>query len=142
MGDMLGNALSALVSYQRALATTSHNIANADTEGYSRQRVDFATRVPQQLGNTTIGSGVKVSSVSRVYDNFTAGQLRSAQAAFSAVNNSYQLASQLDNALADPNLGLGASLSRYYNSIQAVADDPSSISSRQLMLAEAPGLGA
>jgi len=141
MGDMLGNALSALVSYQRALATTSHNIANADTEGYSRQRVDFATRVPQQLGNTTIGSGVKVSSVSRVYDNFTAGQLRSAQAAFSAVNNSYQLASQLDNALADPNLGLGASLSRYYNSIQGVADDPSSISSRQLMLAEAQGLG-
>jgi len=141
MGDMLGNALSALVSYQRALATTSHNIANADTEGYSRQRVDFATRVPQQLGSTTIGSGVKVASVSRVYDNFTAGQLRSAQAAFSAVDNSYQLASQLDNALADPNLGLGASLSRYYNSIQGVADDPSSISSRQLMLAEAQGLG-
>ncbi|MDF1690897.1 MAG: flagellar hook-associated protein FlgK [Zhongshania sp.] len=141
MGDMLGNALSALVSYQRALATTSHNIANADTEGYSRQRVDFATRTPQQLGSTTIGSGVKVSSVSRVYDNFTAGQLRSAQAAFSAVDNSYQLASQLDNALADPNLGLGAALSRYYNSIQGVADDPSSISSRQLMLAEAQGLG-
>ena len=41
MGDMLGNALSGLVSYQRALATTSHNIANADTEGYSRQKVDF-----------------------------------------------------------------------------------------------------
>ncbi len=141
MGDMLGNALSGLLANQRALATTSHNIANADTEGYSRQKVDFATRVPQQLGGITIGSGVSISSVSRVYDNFTAGQLRSAQAAYSAVESSYQMAAQLDNGLADPELGLGAALSRFYNSVQDVADDPSSITSRQLLLAEAQGLG-
>ncbi|WP_373077197.1 flagellar hook-associated protein FlgK [Zhongshania sp.] len=141
MGDMLGNALSGLIASQRALATTSHNIANVDTEGYSRQKVDFATRIPQQLGGMSIGSGVTVSSVSRIYDGFTAGQLRSAQAAFSSVDASYQMASQLDNALADPELGVGAALSRFYNSVQGVADDPSSITSRQLMLAEAQGLG-
>jgi flagellar hook-associated protein 1 FlgK len=141
MGDMLGNALSALVSNQRALATTSHNIANAGTEGYSRQRVDFNTRVPQQAGNGVIGSGVQVSGISRVYDSFTAQQLRSAQAAFSSVETTFAMASQLDNVLADPNLGVSASLSRFYNSVQDVADDPSSITSRQLMLAEARGLG-
>ena len=141
MGDMLGNALSGLVSYQRALATTSHNIANADTEGYSRQKVDFATRVPSQSGNLTIGSGVKVSSVSRVYSSFTVDQLRSSQSAFAQADAYYQLTTQVDNALADTELGLSASLSRFYNSLQDVADNPSSISARQLMLAEAQGLG-
>ncbi|CAA0099878.1 flagellar hook-associated protein FlgK [Zhongshania aliphaticivorans] len=141
MGDMLGNALSGLISYQRALATTSHNIANADTEGYSRQRVDFATRIPQQSGSITVGSGVKVSSISRVYDSFTVDQLRYSQAAFSQADTYYQLTSQVDNTLADTELGLSASLSRFYNSLQDVADNPSSISARQLMLAEAQGLG-
>ena len=141
MGDMLGNALSGLVSYQRALATTSHNIANADTEGYSRQKVDFATRIPSQAGNLSIGSGVNVSSISRVYDSFTVDQLRHSQAAFSQADSYYQLTSQVDNALADTELGLSASLSRFYNSLQDVADNPSSISARQLMLAEAQGLG-
>lgn len=141
MGDMLGNALSGLVSYQRALATTSHNIANADTEGYSRQKVDFATRVPSQSGNLTIGSGVKVSSISRVYDSFTVDQLRNSQAAFSQADSYLQLATQVDNTLADTDLGLSASLSRFYNSLQDVADNPSSIPARQLMLAEAQSLG-
>jgi flagellar hook-associated protein 1 FlgK len=141
MGDMLGNALSGLVSYQRALATTSHNIANADTEGYSRQKVDFATRVPSQSGSLTIGSGVKVSSVSRVYDSFTVDQLRNSQAAFSQADSYFQLANQVDNVLADADLGLSASLSRFYNSLQDAADNPSSIPARQLMLAEAESLG-
>jgi flagellar hook-associated protein 1 FlgK len=141
MGDMLGNALSGLVSYQRALATTGHNIANVDTEGYSRQKVDFATRTPSQSGSLTLGSGVKVSSVSRVYDSFNVDQLRNSQAAFSQADSYLQLASQVDNALADADLGLSASLSRFYNSLQDVADNPSSIPARQLMLAESESLG-
>ncbi|CAA0091009.1 Flagellar hook-associated protein 1 [Zhongshania aliphaticivorans] len=141
MGDMLGNALSGLVSYQRALATTSHNIANADTEGYSRQTVDFSTRVPQQSGDLTIGSGVKVSSISRVYNSFTVDQLRNAQASSAQADSYYQLTGQIDNSLADTELGLSASLSRFYDSLQDVADSPSSISARQLMLAEAQALG-
>ncbi len=100
MGDMLGNALSALVSYQRAMATTSHNIANADTEGYSRQRVDFATRLPQQFGDLSVGSGVNLSSVRRVYDEFAASQLRDVTAGFNQLDSYYQLAVQMDSALA------------------------------------------
>ena len=50
MADMLGTGLSGLRAMQRALDTTAHNIANVSTEGYTRQRVDFATRRPQILG--------------------------------------------------------------------------------------------
>ena len=141
MADMLGNALSALVSYQRALATTSHNIANVDTEGYSRQRVDFATRIPQQMGDISIGSGVKLSDVRRVYDEFASLQMRNASGSFSQLDNFYQLATQLDNSLSDPELGISAALSRFYDSVQNLADDPASIPSRQLLLSEAESLG-
>ncbi|GAB3375204.1 flagellar hook-associated protein FlgK [Spongiibacter taiwanensis] len=142
MGDMLGNSLSALVSYQRAMATSSHNIANADTEGYSRQRVDFSSRTPQQVGNLSIGSGVSLSSVRRVYDEFATSQLRDATAGFNHLDSYYKLAVQLDNVVADPDIGLASSMSRFYNSIQDMADDPSSISSRQLMIAEANSLAS
>jgi len=140
MADMLGNALSALVSYQRALATTSHNIANADTEGYSRQRVSFATRIPQQMGELSIGSGVTVSSISRAYDSFATSQLRTVNSAYSQLDTYYQFAAQLDNTLADSEFGVSAALSNFYDSVQTVADDPASISARRLFLAEAQSL--
>lgn len=140
MADMLGNALSALVSYQRALATTSHNIANSDTEGYSRQRVSFTTRIPQQMGELSIGSGVTVSSISRAYDSFATSQLRTVNAAYSQLDTYYQFAAQLDNTLSDSDFGVSAALSNFYDSIQTVADDPGSISARRLFLAEAQSL--
>ena len=67
MADMLGTGLSSLRALQRALDTTAHNIANVSTEGYTRQRVEFATRQPQAYGSNWIGSGVDaVSRASRL----------------------------------------------------------------------------
>lgn len=47
MSSVLSTGTSALLAFQRALATTSHNVANLNTPGYSRQKVDFATATPQ-----------------------------------------------------------------------------------------------
>ncbi|MBD2858420.1 flagellar hook-associated protein FlgK [Spongiibacter sp. KMU-158] len=141
MADLLSNALSSLVSNQRALATTSHNIANAGTEGYSRQEVSFSAQNGTSIGGLTIGSGVKVSEIRRMYDQFAISQLRAATAASSQLEVQHDLATQLDNNLADPDLGLTAFLSQFYNSIQDVANEPASLSARQLFLAEAQTLG-
>lgn len=140
MGDMLTNALSALNSYQRALSTTSHNIANAQTEGYSRQRVDFSTRVPQNFGFGTIGSGVQVDAVRRTLDQFAVQQLRSSTADFNQLDTFNQLASRVDNVLADPATGVSAALSQFFNSLQDVIDDPASLPARQVFLSEAETL--
>ncbi len=53
-----GQVCPVCVRLQRALDTTAHNIANVSTAGYTRQRVDFATRQPQAYGSNWIGSGV------------------------------------------------------------------------------------
>lgn len=137
MAGILNIGTSALLAFQRSLSTTGHNIANSDTEGYSRQRVNLATQTPQLSGVGYIGSGVKVAEIERMYDDFLATQMRSAQTSASEMESYYTHASRIDNILADPNIGLDSAIQDFFDATQVVADDPASISSRQVMLSEA-----
>lgn len=140
MADMLNTALSAIVSYQRALATTSHNISNVNTEGYSRQSVELSTNQPQSFGFGVIGSGVGVSTISRSYDQFVLDQMRNSSTSYHQAQAYTDLAAQIDNLLSDTENGMSASLTQFFNSLQQLADDPSSIPARQGVLAEADTL--
>ncbi|TVO75282.1 flagellar hook-associated protein FlgK [Sedimenticola selenatireducens] len=136
MAGILNIGTSALLSFQRSLTTTGHNIANSDTEGYSRQRVNLATQPPQLTGVGYLGSGVKVVEIQRMYDDFIATQLRSAQTTASEMENYFSHASRVDNILADPNIGLDPAIQDFFDAMQVMADDPASISSRQVLLSE------
>ena len=74
MPDIMRTSLSGLLAFQRALATTSNNVANANTEGYSRQRVEIVTRKPEGFGNGFVGSGVDVQTITRSYDQYAVNQ--------------------------------------------------------------------
>ncbi len=137
MAGILNIGTSALLAFQRSLTTTGHNIANSDTEGYSRQRVNLATRIPQATGAGYLGSGVQAVAVERLYDDFLAGQMRAAQSSASEMESYFSHASRIDNVLADPNIGLDPAIQDFFNATQVVADDPASISTRQVMLSEA-----
>ena len=63
MADLMSTAVSALLAYRRGLDTTSHNIANVGTDGYTRQRTEYVTREAQPYGNGWLGSGVQVSTI-------------------------------------------------------------------------------
>ncbi|RLA21760.1 MAG: flagellar hook-associated protein FlgK, partial [Gammaproteobacteria bacterium] len=134
---LLGVATSGLLAFQRSLTTTSHNIANVNTDGYSRQRVDFGTRPAQATGAGFIGKGVDVTAINRAYDDFLTLQVRSSTSSHSELNGYYQLASQVDNFIANENTGMSAALQDFFNAVQEVADDPTSIPARQVMLSEA-----
>ena len=60
MASIINTGLSALSAFKRQMETTGHNIANVNTEGYSRQRVDLSARVPQATPPGFIGSGVEL----------------------------------------------------------------------------------
>ena len=139
---ILGTATSALLSFQRSLATIGHNIANVNTEGFSRQRVDLSTQTPNASGNGFIGTGVQVDTVQRTYDDFLERELRSSIGARDSSRTFADFASTIDNLLADPNSGLSPSLQNFFDSIQQVADDPTAIPARELMLSEADSLVA
>ncbi|MBD9354863.1 flagellar hook-associated protein FlgK [Methylomonas albis] len=137
---ILGNALSGLTAFQRSLETTSNNISNANTEGYSRQRTELATRPEQFTGNGYMGNGVEVANITRSYDQFITNQLRSSTATYNEVNSFYTLSSQVDNITADATTGLAPAMKSFFDAIDGVANDPSSVAARQVMLTEAESL--
>jgi flagellar hook-associated protein 1 FlgK len=140
MGDVYGIGKSGLQAFQRALATTSHNISNVATEGYSRQVVDFATRPPIQIGNIFEGSGVNISSLHRVIDEFANNQIL----VFTSNSNMYEafhtLSSQIDEMLANESIGIDSSIQSFFDAINTVASDPTALPARQSMFSEAESL--
>lgn len=138
--SLLGNSISGLLAAQRNLSTTGHNISNANTEGYSRQRVEQGTRPPQGFGDGFVGQGTQINGIRRVYDEFLGEQLRNATADAEQSSAFTGLAERVDNLLADQDAGLTPSVQNFFNAIQDVADDPSSISARQVLLSEAGSL--
>ena len=140
MPDMLGTGLSSLRALQRALDTTAHNIANVSTPGYSRQRVEFATRQPSVAGSSWIGNGVDVSQVRRIYDQFLTTQTRNSGANLARLDAFATQAERLDNMLGDTTNGLSASLQAYTDALSEVSSTPGSIPARQVLLAEGRAL--
>ena len=140
MSGLFNVGLSGLLAAQRTLTITGHNISNANTEGYSRQRVDLASRLPQLYGSNYVGNGVEVGAINRVYDNFLIEQVRSGTAASASSDTFSDYVSRIDNLLADPNAGVGTALQGMFNAMNQVSTDPASQPARQLLLSNANSL--
>lgn len=140
MPDVLATSTSALVAFQRALAVTGSNISNANTEGYSRQRIELATRPPEGFAFGFIGNGVDVTSISRMMDQFATTTLRESTTLLGQLTAFADFAARVDNVTGDTNAGLSASLQAFFNAWQTVANDPASITNRQVLLGQATAL--
>lgn len=136
------SALSGLLISRQSLATTSHNISNVHTEGYSRQRLEVVARQAQFKGFGYLGTGVETSSVTRISDQFLTTQLRTSTTSANTTNAFLSLASRVDDMLANEETGLSPSLQNFFKAIQDVNDLPSSVISRQVMISEANSLAA
>lgn len=134
MSDIFQNSISGLLAFQRALATTSHNIANVNTEGYSRQRVEFGTRTASASGNGFFGSGVEVRTVRRIFDQSRQTAVEQNTAEFRRLDTIAGLARRLDDLVADQSAGLSPALQGFFNGVQDLANDPSSSTARQALL--------
>jgi flagellar hook-associated protein 1 FlgK len=130
MADILSTGVSGLRAFQRALDVTSHNIANASTPGYSRQRIELATRVAQGYGNGYIGSGVDLNTVTRSYDQLLSTQARNSYSSFARLDAYAGKAQVLNNLFADASTGISASMQRFMNAVQGVANEPTSTAAR------------
>ncbi len=137
---ILSSALSGLAAFQRSLETTSNNISNANTEGYSRQRAELVTLPEQYTGSGFMGTGSRVANIVRSYDQFITGQVRSSTSAFKDVDSFHRLAAQIDNLTADESTGMAPVMKEFFNAVNDVANDPTSIPARQVMLSQADSL--
>ncbi len=134
MPSLLSTSLTGMLAFQRAMDMTGHNIANANTPGYSRQVAEFSTRVGQGSGNGFIGTGTQITTIKRIYDTMLGEQLQSSTTSHARFNTLNSLATKIDGMLADPTTGLSSSLQSFFDSLQDLTNDPSSIPARQAVL--------
>lgn len=129
---LLNLGTQALRSNQTALSVTGQNIANVNTEGYSRQRPEFGSR--ENLG------GVEVYDITRIADQFLNSQIWSDTASFNNADIFRTYANELDNLLASDATSLSTAMDKYFGALQTAVDDPLSLPNRELFVAEADAL--
>lgn len=119
-----------------AVATASNNVANANTQGYSRQTLGIEAAGTQRRGGMLLGQGVNANQVTSAYDSF------SQRSVFSQLgSNSYSSsrASSFEviesNLTEGPNGGLAAAMSQFFDDWAALESNPSSTAARQQLLA-------
>lgn len=140
MAGIYGIGVSALKAAQAGVSATSHNIANANTPGFSRQEIIQTAQLPQNTGSGYFGQGANVTTVLRRYDQFLGAQVLEAQTQASTLTTQLGLSQQLSNLLGDVNGGLTPALQDFFSSVNGVSNAPESIPARQAMLGSAQSL--
>jgi flagellar hook-associated protein 1 len=138
--SLFGIGISGLNAAQASLLTTSHNISNVNTPGYSRQVVVQGTNMPHFTGAGFFGQGTHIETVKRQYSNFLEVQLRDTQAATSELQRYHSQISRIDSILADTDAGLSSAIDNFFAGVQEVASDPGGAAARQSMLSSGNAL--
>jgi flagellar hook-associated protein 1 FlgK len=139
----LNIAVQSLLSEQGAIETTTNNIANVNTPGYSRQRPNLEETHPVQFGSITLGTGVKLADVSSLRDSIL--DLR--------VNQETQQQGQLDASISGgqqiqtlfnetSGTGLQAPLTAFFSSFSRLSANPSDLNVRQGVITSAQNLAS
>jgi len=131
-------AKRALLTQQVALQTVGHNISNAATEGYSRQRVNLTTASPIEapaFRNSTmpgqLGTGVEYDSITRIRDSFLDLQFRRENQSLARWEVMEQTFTAIEDLLNEPSdNGLRAVMDKFWNSLEVLNRDPSLLSAR------------
>lgn len=134
MADLLITASSGLRAFQQALNVTGHNIANVNTEGYSRQRVEINAGVPQLSAGGYVGSGSRTTAINRVYQDYLSNQLNNSYTLQSKYNNIDVYSTQLNGTLGDPEVGVSAGMQSVFTSWNTMSNDPTNSTSSRFLL--------
>jgi len=141
MDAPLSIGLSALLTAQRALDFTGHNIANATTPNYTRQRVDLVSLPPGALGRLASGTGVAVVRVTAVRDALTDRALLAQDSAAAGASRRAQFLSQIEAVIGtDPEADLGAAIDGLFSSFQDLSRNPAGAVERHGVVAQANSL--
>ncbi len=132
--------VSGLNAAQLGLLATDHNIVNANTPGYTRQRTVQATNTAINTGAGSIGMGVHVQTIERLYSSYLTQQVDTAQTKVSQLDAFYNQIKQIDNMLADSSAGLSPALQDFFSGVQQVAANPSLLPARQALISSAQTL--
>lgn len=152
MSILLGinTAFRALLTQQQALNTTTHNIANAQTPGFSRQQAVLETTDPYTVPGATkgalaqqVGTGVTIREVRRIRDLFLDKQFRQRNETLGYWEIAGRELRNIETLFAEPSdNGLGHMLGQLWNSFRDLANDPRNVAIRLTLREQASDLAA
>jgi flagellar hook-associated protein 1 FlgK len=130
----LNSGKTSLEANQVALEVAGNNIANVNTEGYSRQEVDLNTIPSFSMKGFFIGNGVSADSVQREHDDFMEAQLVSKTAEYGYQNAQTNTLTELERIFPVTDDNISSSISDFFDSVQTLSDDPSDQVARNTLL--------
>jgi flagellar hook-associated protein 1 len=134
LASLLSIARSAMFAQQRAMSVTAHNVANAQTVGYSRQRLELTAADPQLTPMGPVGRGVTEVGIQRVRNTFFDSRYRSESGLLGNSATMGDFLGQVEAAIHEPSTdGLAASLDGFFSSFANLANNPTSSTSRTLV---------
>ncbi|HHC08781.1 MAG TPA: flagellar hook-associated protein FlgK [Actinobacteria bacterium] len=136
----LYSAYSALQAAQAGLDTTSHNVANAGTDGYTRQRVELQARRPYASPNGPIGTGVDVADIARARDRFADQRVWLHAEANGRFSAKADLLAAMDEVTMEPDGGVSVALADLWTSFEQLALDPTDQAARIEVLGSLEGV--
>lgn len=136
MADILQIGSVATSAFRKALDVTGHNIANVGTDGFNRQRVEFSSNTSNMAGAGSIGGGVRVDSVERVFAQHIQTQLVSSSSLTERFSQQLELSKQLEGIVASNDEGVQLFMNRFFEGMQNLSNNPTSDTSRRLLLDE------
>jgi flagellar hook-associated protein 1 FlgK len=142
MSDLLSIGSSGVTAYQRALATVSNNIANVNTDGYTRQDVSLSSNQPRLLGNSYLGTGARFDAVQRQYDAFVESNLRNSNSDLESQKPLLSYVNRLIDVMGNESIGLTTAMNRFFESSRDLSSDPASVVTRSTFLRDAEGLSS
>ncbi|MFP1893481.1 flagellar hook-associated protein FlgK [Lonsdalea quercina] len=138
--SLINIASSGLKAANVALSTSSNNISNVYTDGYSKQSVSLAQNAGTQKPYGTVGNGVSIVSVDRAYDSLVTSQLRAASSNYASTSAYSDQVSQIDNLLSDSDNSLSTLMSSFFSSLQSLSTNASDSSARQTVISSAQSM--
>ncbi len=142
MADILSIGAGATQLYRQALSTVGNNIANLNTEGYSRQISETSENTPSQQGTVYVGSGARLDNIERAYDEFAEASLRDSGSKLSTQQPLIDYANRVVDIMGSEASGLSTAMDKFFAAASALSSDPASINLRSNFLREAEGMAS
>ena len=141
MDPMLGISLTALHAAQKALAVAGHNIANVNTPGFSRQRLDLAPLPPTRAFKLEPGNGVEILNVFAIRDQLLENMLVDQDPLVGAATRRTAVLGEIETLFStDPEASLGVLISNFFSSFRELARNPDGAAERQAVVHHAATL--
>jgi flagellar hook-associated protein 1 len=138
IGLVLNTAKDALLSQQYAIDVTSHNIANVDTDGYSRQTAVLNAKQAAPYGGFIFGRGVELKDIIRNTNSFLEKRLQNGQSDYNAVSEQSTYMSVIESVFSESSgQSLSTQMDEFWSSWNDIANNPSGIPERNTLVQNA-----